>query len=205
MAANDRIEPRALSLGHLAVELDADRRTLAKALNAANAQPVATIHGHAHWTVRQALNALAQRAESDRRLRRFQRPVAEPPSWVQVIDSLCATDAERGFALGLMTAIYHAPRIIGGMAAQAGVTMAQAYETSTTATLGLVHVLFEDARRAGIRPFAEGGEEGPEIIATDGFVQLDWRALAEMHGEPDWRPPHFAPGWPDLDAMDDAA
>lgn len=207
MVVNDRIEPRALSLGHLAVELDCDRRTLGKALNAANAKPVSMIDGHAAWTVRQALSALAQRAEDgrDSRLRRFQRPPAELPSWLQAIDDLCATNSERGFALGLMVAIYHAPRIIGGMAAQAGATMGQAFETSTTATLGLVHVLFEDAKKAGIGPFSRAGDEGPEIIATDAFVQLDWRKLAADHGEPDWRPPIFAPGWPDLDEMDEVA
>jgi hypothetical protein len=129
MALNERIEPRALSLGHLAVELTCDRRTVGKALRDAKAEPVAELNGHPCWTIPQALEALSARADrvGDKRLARFRRPPAEPPPWLAAIDELCATDSERGFALGLMVAIYHAPRIIGGMAAQAGATMAQAY------------------------------------------------------------------------------
>ena len=29
--------------------------------------------------------------------------------------------------------------------------------------------------------------------------------VAAMHGEPDWRPPTFAPGWPDGDQVDEEA
>ena len=88
---------------------------------------------------------------------------------------------------------------------QAGATMGQAFETSTNVTVALVHVTFEDAKKVGIKPFAGSGEDGPEIISTAGFVPLDWRKLAAMHGEPDWRPPTFAPGWPDRDQVDEEA
>ena len=159
MAENERIQPRPLTIGHIAVEIGCDRRTVARALREAGVEPVSDLNGHPCWTIAQTIAALDQRAKGSRdgRLRRFQRPPAELPSWLQAIDDLCATDSERGFALGLMVAIYHAPRIIGGMAAQAGATMGQAFETSTTATLGMVHVLFEDAKKAGIGPFSRAG------------------------------------------------
>ena len=88
MARNEPIEPRALTLGHLAVELAADRRTVAKALRQAGAEPVAERNGHPCYTVAQALHALARRAGrvDDRRLDRFRRPPPEPPLWLAVID-----------------------------------------------------------------------------------------------------------------------
>ena len=203
MTLNERIEPRALTLGHLAAELAADRRTVAKALRRAGAAPVAERNGHPCYTVAQALDALARRAErvDERRLDRFRRPRPEPPGWLAAIDRLAATPFERGFAVGLMRAIYQAPRVIAGAAVvgDARLTMGQAFEVSTAATLALVAVLFEDARAAGIRPFADAGEDGPEIVALDGFVPLDWRKLAARRGEPGWRPPRRGPGWDGLD------
>ena len=202
MACNERIEPRALTLGHLAAELAADRRTLAKALREAGARPVAERNGHPCYTVAQALDALARRAErvDDRRLDRFRRPPPELPRWLAAIDRHTATPFERGFAVGLMRAIYQAPRVVAGaaVAGDARLTMGQAFAVSTAATPALVAVLFEDARAAGIRPFAEAGEDGPEIVAPDGFVPLDWRELAARRGEPGWSPPRYTPGWPDL-------
>jgi hypothetical protein len=137
-------------------------------------------------------------------------PEPEFPPAVRTILDGARTDAERGFALGLMTAIYQMPRVVGGMAVHcgAGLTMDQAFEVSRAATLGMVHVLFEDTAKARVEPFASAGEDGPEVIDPEAFACLDWRKVAANVGEPGWRPPMSLPGWvdgADAEAKGDAA
>jgi hypothetical protein len=139
------------------------------------------------------------------------RPPAKTPSpeWppaIQAIVDNTKTDLERGYALALMLAVYEMPRVVGGMAIQAGVglSMAQTFDVSRTATLGMIHALFEDAAKVGMEPFASAAPEWPAIIFPDAFVPLDWRKVAENAGEPGWRPPQSIPGWID-DDEDDAA
>ena len=132
-------------------------------------------------------------------------PEPEFPPAIKAIMDETSTDLERGYALALMLAIYETPRVVGGMAIQAGVglTMTQAYEVSRAAVAGMLHVLFEDAAKAGVEPFASAAPEWPEIVCPDAFVRLDWRKVAANAGEPDWRPPRSIPGWVD-DADDEA-
>jgi hypothetical protein len=134
-------------------------------------------------------------------------PGPEIPPWVREILDGARTDLERGLALGIMSAVYQMPRVVGGMAIQAGagLTMDQAFEVSRAATLGMVHVLFEDAAKVGAEPFASAGDDGPEIISPEGFVRLDWQKVALNAGEPGWRPPLSIPGWVDDEAEGDAA
>jgi hypothetical protein len=137
-------------------------------------------------------------------------PEPEPePEWPPAIRAIVdetSTDLERGYALALMLAAYETPRVVGGMAIQAGVglTMTQAYEVSRAAVAGMIHTLFEDAARAGVEPFAGAAPEWPEIIVPDAFVRLDWRKVAANAGEPGWRPPRSIPGWVDGEAEGDA-
>lgn len=208
MAANEPIRPEPMTLGRLACELHLDRRTLAKAVRDRKAD--GQINGHPAWFIATALDALARRAEvtGDSRLARFHRtsrsqelPKRHAP-WLRAILDASENPHEQGFMLGIMSAIYQCPRIVGGMASQSGVGMNKAFEISRDATFGLISILFGDARRAGIEPFASAGEDGPDIIDVGAFVPLDWRKVAQNAGEPDWRPPMFIPGWPDLDAKD---
>jgi hypothetical protein len=202
VALNERIEPRALTLGALAVELDADRRTVAKALREAGAAPVAERNGHACYTVAQALDALARRADrvNDRRLDRFRRAPPEPAPWVAAIDQYDLPPFERGFCVGLVRAIYVLPRVVAGVGVNGvGLTMSQAFDLSRGAVLGLMHLAFGEARDAGVHPFADSGEDGPEIIALSGFVPIGWERLARERGEPGWRPASYGPGWNTLD------
>jgi hypothetical protein len=55
-----------------------------------------------------------------------------------------------------MLAVYETPRVVGGMAIQAGagLTMDQAYDVSRAAVAGMIHTLFGDAAKAGVEPFA---------------------------------------------------
>jgi hypothetical protein len=57
-------------------------------------------------------------------------PEPEFPPAIKAILDETSTDLERGYALALMLAVYETPRVVGGMAIQAGVglTMTQAYE-----------------------------------------------------------------------------
>jgi hypothetical protein len=134
-------------------------------------------------------------------------PLPEPPpepEWPPAIRAIMdetSTDLERGYALALMLAVYETPRVVGGMAIQAGVglTMDQAYEISRAATAGMLHVLFEEAARAGVEPFASAAPEWPAIICPAAFVRLDWRKVAANAGESGWRPPRSIPGWVDGD------
>jgi hypothetical protein len=138
-------------------------------------------------------------------------PLPEPPpepQWPPAIRAIMdetSTDLERGYALALMLAVYETPRVVGGMAIQAGcgVNMGQAYEISRAATLGMLHTLFADAARAGVEPFASAAPEWPKIICPDAFVRLDWRHVAANAGEPGWRPPRSIPGWVHDDEDDD--
>jgi hypothetical protein len=134
------------------------------------------------------------------------RPPPEPewPPAIRAIMDETSTDLERGYALALMLAVYETPRVVGGMAIQAGVglSMAQAYEVSRAATAGMLHVLFGDAAKAGVEPFASAAPEWPGIVCPDAFVRLDWRKVAANAGEPGWRPPRSIPGWVD-DEEDD--
>ena len=106
-----------------------------------------------------------------------------------------------------MLAVYETPRVVGGMAIRAGVGlgMAQAYEVSRAATAGMLHVLFEDAAKAGVEPFASAAPEWPGIVCPDAFVRLDWRKVAANAGEPGWRPPRSIPGWIDDEDHEDGA
>jgi hypothetical protein len=206
MAANERIKPRPLTLGHLAVELATDRRTIAAALREAGAEPAASHNGHPAFTVRQALAALARRAErvSDQRLGRFRPSPPETPPWLAAIDEHARTPFERGFCLGVMRALYELPRVVAGVGVRgpAALAMGQAFEVTRDATLGLLERLFEGAREAGVAPFAGSPDGGPEIVSLTAFVPVDWRTLAAERGETGWEPPGYAPGW-NLPALDD--
>jgi hypothetical protein len=133
-------------------------------------------------------------------------PLPEPewPPAIRAIMDATSTDLERGYALALMLAVYETPRVVGGMAIQAGIglTMTQAYEVSRAAVAGMLHVLFEAAAKAGVEPFASAAPEWPPVIDPEAFVRLDWRQVAWNAGEPDWRPPKSIPGWID-DEEDD--
>jgi hypothetical protein len=134
-------------------------------------------------------------------------PEPECPPAIRAIMDQTRTDLERGYALALMLAVYETPRVVGGMAIQAGVglTMDQAYEVSRAAVAGMIHTLFEDAARAGVEPFAGAAPEWPEIIVPDAFVRLDWRKVAANAGEPGWRPSRSIPGWVDDDGEEEDA
>jgi hypothetical protein len=138
------------------------------------------------------------------------QPPPEPePEWPPAIRAIMdetSTPLERAYALATMTAIYETPRVVGGMAIQAGcgLTMDQAYEVSWAAVAGMIHTLLEDAAKAGVEPFASAAPEWPAIVFPDAFVRLDWRKVAANAGEPGWRPPRSIPGWIDDDEEEDA-
>ena len=182
---------RLWSLNALAVELDMDRRTVGARLR--GVRPDGKLNGHPAWHLTTALRVLRPNGAT----RAQQPPEPDLPGWARAIVDATRTSFDRGYALALMGAIYECPRVAGGMAVRcgAGLTMDQAFAVSRAVTAGLVHVLFEDAAAFGAEPFASAGADGPDLIATDAFVPLDWRQVAADAGEPGWTPPFPVPGW----------
>jgi hypothetical protein len=205
MSKNLPIEPRPLTLGQLAVELAADRRTIRKALRDNGAEPVLDTNGHPTWTVPQALDAMSARARQlphERRLARFQRAPAPPPPWLEAITAGTRTDFERGFAIAVASAVYQVPQLAAAIAPQVEPkpSMAQVYEYSKLLTVALFVQLSTAGRDLRLAPFTAGGDDGPACIDLGAFVPMNWRYVARELGEPDWVPPAFGFGWSDLDA-----
>jgi hypothetical protein len=191
---------RLWSLNALAVELGMDRRTVAARLR--GVRPDGSLKGHPAWFLTTALRAVGGPRRSP-----AAAPAPELPPWLEAVDELAPGGLEKGYCVALMSTIYQAPLLVATMAirAGAGLSMRQAFEVSDAVSAKLLHHLFEDARRAGIEPFASGGDEGPAIICPDAFAPIDWRRLAAEAGEPGWTPPRHTPIWPDLAAAEPEA
>jgi hypothetical protein len=205
MSKNLPIEPRPLTLGQLAVELAADRRTIRKALRDNGAEPVLDANGHHTWTIPQALDAVSARARQlphERRLARFQRAPAPPPPWLEAITAGTRNDLERGFAIAVASAVYQVPMLAAVIAPQVEPkpSMTQIYQYSKLLAAALLVQLSETGRDLRFAPFTGGGEDGPEILDLSAFVPLNWRHISREVGEPGWVPPSFGFGWSDLDA-----
>jgi hypothetical protein len=196
--------PGLWTISALAVELDMDRRTVAKRLR--HARPAGAVRGHPAWRFTDALRALeGVRDEEDEGEEAVggwgpegppPAPARPPPRGYEALARIGADDPlAYGYVLATLLLVYRLPRIVGGLAARrAG--MDAGYELSREVTLVAMAEAGRIARRLRVGPWAASAD--PPVWDLGAAAGLDWRRLAREIGEPDWRPPHHIPGWPEI-------
>lgn len=169
---------RLWSLSALATELDLDRRTVAARLR--HVPPDGELNGHAAWLLPTALRAL--RPGGGR------APVSFAPT------DCSDTPFGQGAIMGHNATIYGLPRCLAEAAIAAGLTMDQAFALTEPVTHAVARATAKFLGRTA-SSLTEGGCS--TLHAAGCVAAIDWPELRTLAGEPDWTPPHAAPGWAD--------
>jgi hypothetical protein len=99
----------------------------------------------------------------------------------------------QGFMFGHLDAVYSLPRLVACMAAEAGLPMGKVHELAVGITFALIDHIDREAREAGLEPWAGNSEQ--ELYDLWAFPEINWPNLANIVGEPEWKPPYYGMGW----------
>ena len=162
------------SVNALAIELEIDRRTVAKRL--ANVPPAGMKSGHPAWRLADAVEAITGKG---------QRPPAkaeapQPPEGFAWLAGLPPHDAIA--ALALMLLAYRLPPVLASLAVASGADCKAAFATSEAGKVAALQLVGQVARDCGLRPWTV--EESPDVATLEHFAQVNWPALADAAGEP---------------------
>jgi hypothetical protein len=158
------------SISALSVELDRDRRTVAKFLRGIPAD--GQINGHDAWHLQTALNAMGKSCDTSK-----QSPM---PLDFEVLEQ-ARDPLAQGVVTALLSLVYGIGPLVASLAVAAGAPMRVSYALHDMMTLHCAAEAEEFCASEGIIP-RHG--DGSGIFHLAALQQTDWEALAKLAGEP---------------------
>lgn len=158
------------SLSALAVELDRDRRTVAKVLG--SVPPDGKTNGHRAWFLQTALSALDQAIRPG--------PPAPLPLGFEVLDQV-KDPFNQGMLTTFLGLVYSVGPTVADLAIAAGAPVRVAFALQNMMTLHYAGEAEALCTFIGVNP---SNGDTPGIFTLGALQPTDWRALAETADEP---------------------
>jgi hypothetical protein len=184
---------RLWSISALSVELNMDRRTVARLLR--HVSPDGLLNGKSAWRLTTALDALRPRRGGGP-----EKPdLAACPDYMRPIAAV-EHPVHRGAVLMHCWTMTYAPVFAAWAVVEAGGSMNLAFEAARNLPMMLAIETAKIGREWQMEPWKS--RDDPDLYAPHTFAEVAWRRLREQAGEPDWRPPFAVPGFRDGAILD---